>query len=92
MDQPQPPINFPARPFDTVQRAKAAIANTRKVEDDIAASVSVDHASFENVLLPLIFDENARRCEERVLGLFSSVHPVRTGLADSWITGQKAYQ
>jgi metallopeptidase MepB len=75
MDKPQPPIDFPTQPADTIQRARAAIARTKEAEDRVVRSTAIDDASFDNVLLPLILDENTRRCEERVLGLFASVHP-----------------
>ena len=42
-------IISPTHPFQTVQRAKTAIANTKRVEDEIVKYISVEHTSFENV-------------------------------------------
>ena len=75
---PEPPqtlVVFPINGLEIIKRVKTAIANTKKAEDEIVHAVSVDNASFDTVLIPLIRDENKRRLEERVLGFFSSVNP-----------------
>ena len=55
---PQAPIKFFASPELLLQSTKDAIANCRKAEDDIVASVSVADVSFEDVMLPLMHVQN----------------------------------
>lgn len=74
---PQGLIAFPTEPSALLSRAEKVIVNTRQVQDSIVSSVKVEDATFENVLLPIIYDENVRLQEERILKFFSSTSPVQ---------------
>ena len=73
---PQPLIVFPTEASEIINRAKSAIATTKKVEDSLINDISPSHSTFDTVLLPLAHDENERRLEERVLGILASVSPL----------------
>lgn len=56
-----------------VADTKRLIENSRKLQDQIASSVSREIASFEKVLLPLAQDENLMALESHILGFYQSV-------------------
>jgi metallopeptidase MepB len=67
-----PPL-FTATKSSLVDDAKALCDSTRKLLDKIAAEVSVETASFKNVVLPMAEDENTAALEARIIGFYQAV-------------------
>lgn len=67
-----PPL-FTATKTSLVDDAKALCDRTRKLLDKIAAEVTPETASFENVVLPMANDENAAGLESRIIGFYQAV-------------------
>ncbi|KAL1987257.1 hypothetical protein VTN96DRAFT_4285 [Rasamsonia emersonii] len=70
---PQPPPLFTATPTSIVEDTKRLIERSRKVQDQVAASVQPEAATFANVLLPLAHDENQMTLEAHILAFYQAV-------------------
>ena len=70
---PQAPPSFIATPTSLVDDAKAICDRTRKLLDKIAADVTLETATFENVVLPMAEDENNANLESRIIGFYQAV-------------------
>jgi metallopeptidase MepB len=70
---PQAPPLFTATPKSLVDDAKKICDNTRSLLDKIAAEVTPETATFENVVLPMAEDENKSSLETRVIGFYQAV-------------------
>jgi metallopeptidase MepB len=49
------------------------LAESKKVTDGVVAQVSESSASFQNVVLPMAYDENNQNLEAHILGFYQSV-------------------
>jgi metallopeptidase MepB len=70
---PQAPPLFTATKSSLIDDAKAICGKTRKLLDKIVAEVTVENASFENVVLPMAEDENQAALENRIIGFYQAV-------------------
>lgn len=70
---PQAPPSFTATPDSVLADTKSMLASSKKVTDDIVASISLQDASFKNVLLPMANDENQQTLKAHILGFYQSV-------------------
>lgn len=70
---PQMPPLFTATKTSLVDDARALCDRTRKLLDKIAAEVTPETASFENVVLPMANDENESGLESRIIGFYQAV-------------------
>ena len=70
---PQAPPTFTATPSSIIEDAKRLIERSRKVQDSLVQDVSVEHAKFENVMLPMAYDENEMGLQAHILGFYGSV-------------------
>ncbi|EXJ81048.1 thimet oligopeptidase [Capronia epimyces CBS 606.96] len=75
---PQAPPSFTATPDSVVEDTKKLLASSKKVTDDIVASIQAKDASFHNVLLPLAYDENQQSLKTHILGFYQSVSTDQT--------------
>ena len=85
---PQPPPAFDATPVSLIDDAKRIIEISRKVVDEIIANINLDEATFENVILPFINDENSKSRETRIIKFYASTSP-RKELRDASNTASK---
>ena len=69
---PQPPVELDCTPSSLIEESKAIIAQTNKVWDNIVAAVKPEDASFTNVILPIIQDENVRMAKGSPLRFYGS--------------------
>jgi metallopeptidase MepB len=69
---PQAPPNFNHNPSSVLNGIRAILDNTRKVQDEIVATVLPEDATFTNVLLPLAEDENNNIALKQLVKFFSS--------------------
>jgi metallopeptidase MepB len=72
-EPPQAPPCFTATPSSILQDTQRLIESSRSLQDHIAATISHDIATFQNVLVPLALDENARMAESAILGFYHRV-------------------
>ncbi|KAH0562023.1 hypothetical protein GP486_003277 [Trichoglossum hirsutum] len=70
---PQSPPRFTATPESLLQVTNKLIDRSRQVLDNIVAEVKSDSASFENVLLPMAYDENSIANEAHILSFYQAV-------------------
>ncbi|CRG86921.1 metallopeptidase MepB [Talaromyces islandicus] len=70
---PQAPPLFVATPASIIEDTKRMIAQSRKIQDQVASSVTAQTATFESALLPLAHDENAMTLEAHILGFYQAV-------------------
>lgn len=70
---PQAPPSFTATPDSVVEDTKKLLASSKKVTDEIVASIQAKEASFHNVLLPMAHDENQQSLKTHILGFYQSV-------------------
>jgi metallopeptidase MepB len=70
---PQMPPLFTATKTSLVEDAKELCDKTRKLLDKITAEVTVETASFENVVLPIARDENEAGLRSRIIGFYQAV-------------------
>ncbi|RXG48793.1 hypothetical protein VDGE_07942 [Verticillium dahliae] len=70
---PQAPPTFTGTKDSIVADAKKMCAKTRALLDKISADVSVDKATFQDVMAPIIKDENEAALEGRLLGFYQYV-------------------
>lgn len=73
---PQAPPTFTGTKDSIVSDTKALCDRSRKVLDDLVAKIPADDSSkttFQNVLLPQIYDENQAGLSSRILGFYQYV-------------------
>ncbi|RFU26363.1 hypothetical protein B7463_g9969, partial [Scytalidium lignicola] len=70
---PQAPPSFTATPSSLIDDAKAICDQTRTLLDKIAAEVTPETATFENVLLPIAEDEDRSCLQTRIIGFYQAV-------------------
>jgi metallopeptidase MepB len=70
---PQAPPLFTASASFLVDDAKRICEHTRSLLNKIAAEVTPETATFENVVLPIALDENASGLETRIIGFYQAV-------------------
>jgi metallopeptidase MepB len=70
---PQAPPKFTATQESLIEDTKKLIERSRRVLDNIVAEVKPEHASFENVLVPMAHDENNMANEAHILGFYQAV-------------------
>lgn len=69
---PQPPVELDCTPASLIEESKAILAQTKNVWDNIVATVKPEDASFANVILPIIHDENVRMAKGSPLRFYGS--------------------
>ncbi|RDW58165.1 putative saccharolysin [Coleophoma cylindrospora] len=70
---PQAPPAFVATPESLVEDAKKICDSTRQLLDKIAAEVTPETATFENVVLPMAYEENMAGLKNRIIGFYQAV-------------------
>lgn len=70
---PQAPPSFTASPSSLIDDAKSICDRTRTLLDKIAAEVTPETATFENVLLPIAEDEDRSGLQSRIIGFYQAV-------------------
>lgn len=70
---PQAPPLFTATAQSLVDDAKRLIETSRKVQDDVVASVKPESATFASVLKPIAHDENVMALESHILCFYQAV-------------------
>ena len=70
---PQAPPLFTGTPASVIDDTKRIVENSRSIEDKIVETVKEEDASFENVLLPMAYDENDGGLETHIIGFYQSV-------------------
>jgi metallopeptidase MepB len=70
---PQAPPLFVATPTSILEDTKRMIAQSRKVQDEVASGVTSETATFSTALLPLAHDENDMTLEAHILGFYQAV-------------------
>ncbi|KAL4915718.1 peptidase family M3-domain-containing protein [Aspergillus aurantiobrunneus] len=70
---PQPSPLFTATPESILNDANRLIEASRKVQDDIVATISPESAEFASVLKPLAHNENVTALESNILGFYQAV-------------------
>ena len=68
---PQAPPNFNYNPASTLTSIRAIIYHSRKIQDEVIAEVRPEDATFNNVLLPLVEDENHTIALKKLIKIFS---------------------
>ncbi|KAG8162406.1 hypothetical protein KVR01_008171 [Diaporthe batatas] len=71
----QTPIAFDATESSLIEAAKNHIATTKALWDQVVSSVDPKSANWENVIVPIIEDENKRVSATRYLGFYKSTSP-----------------
>lgn len=69
----QPPPNFDITPSALLSETEYILSASRKLRDEIVASIRPSTATFSNVLKPLIDHENISLCRLKILTLFATV-------------------
>lgn len=70
---PQLPPMFTATPSSVVEETKRLIQVSRELQDKLVADVTSETASFDNVLLPMAYDDNASGAESHILCFYQAV-------------------
>ena len=70
---PQAPPTFTGTPESVIKETKTLLDKSKKITDDIVATISDKDADFNKVLLPMTFDENQQALETHILGFYQSV-------------------
>jgi metallopeptidase MepB len=70
---PQAPPSFTATPASLLEDARALCGTTRSLLDKIAAEVTPETATFENVVLPIAQDEDKAGLQNRIIGFYQAV-------------------
>ena len=70
---PQAPPVFTGTPESVVADTKALLSESKKITDDIVASISERDADFKNILLPMARDEDQQSLRTHILGFYQSV-------------------
>lgn len=70
---PQAPPLFTATASSLVEDAKKICEHSRSILDTIAKEITPETATFQNVLAPMIEDENASALQTRIIGFYQAV-------------------
>ena len=70
---PQLPPSFTATSSSIIEETKKLIETSRQLQDKLVADVTLEKASFENVLLPLAYDDNESSDKSHILGFYQAV-------------------
>ncbi|KAI9750644.1 MAG: hypothetical protein M1815_001679 [Lichina confinis] len=70
---PQRPPTFTATPGSLVKDTEKLIDISRRLQDKLVSDVSPEKASFDNVLLPLAYDENESSIESHIICFYQAV-------------------
>ncbi|KAI9888207.1 MAG: hypothetical protein M1814_001092 [Vezdaea aestivalis] len=70
---PQAPPKFTATPKSIKEATDVLLQKSRKVQDDIVKGVTLNGATFDNVLLPMAYDENSMALESHIIGFYQAV-------------------
>lgn len=70
---PPPAPRFEHTPKTLLERTHSVIDHSRSVEDEVAASVTQETATFENVLKPLVEEEDTMALDTSILGFYQYV-------------------
>ena len=70
---PQAPPVFTGTPESVVEDTKSLLSESKKITDDIVASISEKDADFKNILLPMARDEDQQSLRTHILGFYQSV-------------------
>ena len=70
---PQAPPVFTGTPESVVADTKSLLSESKKITDDIVASISEKDADFKNILLPMARDEDQQSLRTHILGFYQSV-------------------
>ena len=70
---PQAPPTFTGTPESVVEDTKSLLSDSKKITDDIVASISEKDADFKNILLPMARDEDQQSLRTHILGFYQSV-------------------
>lgn len=70
---PQAPPSFTGTASSIVADAQALCDSTRSMLDKIARDITPETATFENVVLPIAYEENAAGLENRIIGFYQAV-------------------
>lgn len=70
---PQAPPLFTHTPSSLLLTTDAFLANTKALQDKIAADVTPETATFENALLPFAQDDNQVALESSIVGFYQAV-------------------
>lgn len=71
------PLLFNPTPESVLSDAKAAIAKTEEVWENVIASVGLDQANIDNTVLPIAYHENEQRAVYDIVYLYATTHPSR---------------
>jgi metallopeptidase MepB len=71
--KPPPAPEFTHTPESIVERTKQLINLSRNHQDGIAKSITPEKATFQNVLKPLVEDDNEMALETAILGFYQYV-------------------
>ena len=70
---PQAPPLFTATPDSLKTETDAMLKKSRKISDTIVAEITPDKATFENVVLPMAYDENEMALQSHIIGFYQAV-------------------
>jgi metallopeptidase MepB len=70
---PQTPPSFIATPASLLEDARSLCGTTRTLLDKIAAEITPETATFENVLLPIAEDEDKSGLQDRIISFYQAV-------------------
>jgi len=70
---PQAPPLFTGTSQSVIDDTKRIVEKSRSTEDKIVAAVKAQDATFENVMLPMAYDENDGGLETHIIGFYQSV-------------------
>lgn len=70
---PQAPPSFTATPASLLEESRDLCGSTRSLLDQIAAEITPETATFENVVLPIAQDEDKAGLQNRIIGFYKAV-------------------
>ncbi|KAK5467321.1 metalloendopeptidase [Exophiala xenobiotica] len=70
---PQAPPSFTATPASLMKDTKEMLAQSKRVTDDVVAQIAERDATFQNIMLPMVHDENLQTLKAHILGFYQSV-------------------
>ncbi|KAI9741667.1 MAG: hypothetical protein M1834_000051 [Cirrosporium novae-zelandiae] len=70
---PQAPPMFTATSKSLISDTKALIEKSRKLQDQLASNITEKDAAFNNVVLPMAYDENAMGLAIPIIGFYQAV-------------------
>ena len=70
---PQPPPLFTHTPDTLIKDVVALIESSKALQDKVVKDVSLDKATFDNVLLPFAQDDNTMSLSSHIIGFYQAV-------------------